>query len=180
VTTGAKPGSPARQLAEFIAKFSPSMARDARAALARLGRLVPGGAVRMVYDNWNGLVIGFGPNDRPSDAIVSLLVVPDHMSLCFIDDGPSLPDPDQLLKGSGNVVRHIRLTSARDLDRPPVKRLIKMAVARSDVPFARRGPSPLIIKSISPRQRPRRPTVRRRQEPGKRNATSGRGSRTTH
>ena len=148
--------SPARQLAGFIAKFSPAMAKDARASLARVARLVPAGAVRMVYDNWNGLVVGFGPNERASDAIVSILVVADHVSLCFINDAPSLPDPEQLLKGSGNVVRHIRLESPRDLDRKPIKALIKAAIAQSDVPFARRGPSKLIIKSISPRQRPRR------------------------
>ncbi len=148
--------TPARQLAGFLAKFSPAIAKDARAALTRLRRLVPAGAVRMVYDNYNGLVIGFGPNERPSDAIVSLLVVADHITLCFINDGPSLPDPEGLLKGGGNVVRHIRLATARDLDRPAIVTLVKIAIARSDVPFVRRGPSRLIIKSISKKQRPRR------------------------
>ena len=148
--------SPAKQLAGFIAKFSPAIAKDARAALARMRRLVPAGAVRMVYDNYNGLVIGFGPTARASDAIVSLLVVADHVTLCFISDGPSLPDPEGLLKGSGNVVRHVRLASARDLDRPAISTLVTTAIARSDVPFRRRGPSTLIIKSIAKKQRPRR------------------------
>jgi hypothetical protein len=148
--------SPAKQLAGLIAKFSPEIAREARSALTRLRPLVPAGAVRMVYDNWNGLVIGFGPTERASDAVVSLLVVADHVTLCFISDAPSLPDPERLLKGSGSVVRHIRLTSARDLGRPAIRTLIKTAVGRSDVPFRRRGPSPLVIKSISPTQRPRR------------------------
>jgi hypothetical protein len=162
--------TPAAQLAGFIAKFSPPIARDARAALLRLRRLLPAGAVRMVYDNWNGLVVGFGPNDRASEAIVSLLITADHLSLCFINDAPGLPDPAKLLKGSGTVVRHIRLAGAADLDRAPIKALVAAAVARSDAPFDRRGPSALIIKSISPRQRPRRKTVL--------TATSGRGSRT--
>jgi hypothetical protein len=148
--------TPAAQLASFIAKFSPAIAKEARAALMRMRRLAPAGAVRMVYDNYNGLVIGFGPNERASDAVVSLLVVADHITLCFINDGPSLPDPEGLLKGSGNVVRHIRLASAHDLDRPPIARLVKTAIGRSDVPFARRGPSRLIIKAISKKQRPRR------------------------
>jgi hypothetical protein len=149
-------GSPATQLAGFLAKFSPAIAREARAALARLRRLLPAGAVRLVYDNYNGLVVGFGPNERASDAIVSLLVVADHLTLCFINDAPGLPDPARLLNGSGHVVRHIRLASARDLDRPPIRALVAAAVARSDVPFARRGGSALIIKSVSPKQRPRR------------------------
>jgi hypothetical protein len=151
--------SPARQLAGFMAKFTPAIAKEGRAALTRVRRLVPPSAVQMVYDNWNGLVVGFGPNERPSDAILSILVTIDHVTLCFINDAPSLPDPVKLLKGSGNVVRHIRLTSARDLDAPAVKTLIKEAIRRSDVPFATRGPSKVIIKAISPKQRPRRPQL---------------------
>jgi hypothetical protein len=148
--------TPAAQLAGFLAKFEPAIAKDARAAFSRLARLVPAGAVRMVYDNWNGLVVGFGPNDRASDAVVSVLVVPDHITLCFINDAPSLPDPEHLLRGSGNVVRHVRLSSPADLERAPIKALIKAAVAQSDVPFVRSGQSKLIIKSISPKQRPRK------------------------
>jgi len=150
---------PATQLAGFIAKFTPAIAKDARAALARMRKLAPASAVQMVYDNWNGLVIGFGPNERPSDAIFSLLVTIDHITLCFINDAPSLPDPQKLLKGAGNVVRHIRLESSKDLDKPAIKTLIKEAIRRSDVPFAKSARSKLVIKSISPKQRPRRPQL---------------------
>lgn len=146
----------AKQLAGFIDKFSPAIAKEARAALTRVRRLMPGSAVQFVYDNWNGLVIGFGPNERPSDAIVSLLVVADHVTVCFINDAPSLPDPQRLLKGSGTRVRHVRLTSPRDLDGAALTALIAAAIAQSDVPFAPSGRSRLIIKSISPKQRPRR------------------------
>jgi len=148
--------SPAQQLASFIAKFTPSMAKEGRAALARMRMLVPG-ATELVYDNWNGLVVGFGPSVRASDAVVSILITPTHVTLCFIQDGPSLPDPDGLLKGSGNVVRHLRLSSSRDLERPAVRALVKTAVARSDVPFPKGKRRALVVKSISPKQRPRRP-----------------------
>ncbi len=148
--------SPAAQLAGFLAKYTPSMAKEGRAALMRMRRLVPN-AVQMVYDNWNGLVVGFGPTERASEAVVSILVVSDHVSLCFIQDGPGLPDPQHLLNGSGNVVRHIKLTSARDLDTPAIRALVKAAVTRSDVPFDPRRRAKLVIKSISKKQRPRRP-----------------------
>jgi hypothetical protein len=148
--------TPRAQLAEFMAKYTPAMAKEGRAALTRLRRLVPG-AVQMVYDNWNGLVIGFGPTERPSEAVVSILMVPDHVSLCFIQDAPDLPDPSHLLQGSGNVVRHIKLTSARDLDTPAIRALVKAAVSRSEVPFDPRRRGSLVIRSISKKQRPRRP-----------------------
>jgi hypothetical protein len=148
--------TPAKALAGFIAKYTPAMAKEGRAALVRMRKLLPG-AVQMVYDNWNGLVIGFGPTERASDAVVSILLLPDHVTLCFIQDAPKLPDPERLLQGSGKVVRHIKLTSARDLDSPAIRALIKAAVRQSDVPFVRGATSRLVIKSISPRQRPRRP-----------------------
>jgi len=78
--------TPAAQLAGFMAKYTPAMARERRAALRRMRALVPG-AVELVYDNWNGLVVGFGPNDRASDAVVSILMLPDHVTLCFIRGG---------------------------------------------------------------------------------------------
>jgi hypothetical protein len=148
--------TPARALAGFMAKYSPAMAKEGRAALARMRKLVPG-AVQFVYDNWNGLVVGFGPTERPSEAVVSILMLPDHVSLCFIQDAPDLPDPKRLLKGSGNVVRHVRLSSAQDLDAPAIRALIKAAIRQSDVPFARGARGKLIIRSISKKQRPRRP-----------------------
>jgi hypothetical protein len=148
--------TPAQALAGFMAKYTPAMAKEGRAALVRMRKLLPG-AVQMVYDNWNGLVVGFGPTERPSEAVVSIMVLPDHVSVCFIQDAPSLPDPERLLQGSGKVVRHIKLSSARDLDSPPIRALIKAAVRQSDVPFKRTAVSKLVIKSISPKQRPRRP-----------------------
>lgn len=152
------PATPAAQLAGFMAKYTPAMAREGRAALIRLRRLVPG-AVQMVYDNWNGLVVGFGPTERPSEAVVSILMAPDHVSLCFIQDAPDLPDPAHLLLGSGNVARHIKLASARDLDTPAVRALVKKAVSRSDVPFDPKARGKLVIRSISKKQRPRRPRL---------------------
>jgi hypothetical protein len=152
----ANASAPKAQLAGFLAKYTPSMAKEGRAALMRLRRLVPG-ATQMVYDNWNGLVVGFGPSERPSDAVVSILMVSDHVSLCFLQNAPELPDPKHLLKGSGNVVRHIRLESASDLDKPAIRALVKAAVARSDVPFDPRRRGKLVIRSISKKQRPRRP-----------------------
>jgi len=147
--------SPRSQLAGFLAKYTPAMAKEGRAALTRVRKLVPG-AVQLVYDNWNGLVVGFGPTERPSEAVVSILILPDHVSLCFIQDAPDLPDPEHLLQGSGNVVRHIKLASARDLDKPAIRALVKAAVSRSDVPFDPRSRGKLVIRSISKKQRPRR------------------------
>jgi hypothetical protein len=152
--------SPETQLAGFLAKFTPEIAALAEAALARLTRRYPH-ARRMVYDNYNGLVIGFVPTERPSEAIFSLAVMADHLSLCFLQGGPALPDPDKLLRGGGNTARHLRLESAATLDRPAVKALLAVAIERAKVPFDPATKGRLIIRSISARQRPRRPVERK-------------------
>ncbi|HEX7420403.1 MAG TPA: DUF1801 domain-containing protein [Thermoanaerobaculia bacterium] len=146
--------TPQKQLDGFLAKYTPELAKTAKTMLRKMRKRLPG-AVEMVYDNWNGLVIGFGPTERPSEAILSLLLLPEHVTLCFLN-GAALRDPDKLLRGSGNQVRHIRLSDPDHLDQSDVNSLIEQAVAKSVKPIA--GPGRLIIKSISPKQRPRRPS----------------------
>ena len=60
--------SPAKQLTMFLSRFSPDIIALAKAARAKLRKRLPG-AVEMVYDNYNALVIGYSPTERPSDAI---------------------------------------------------------------------------------------------------------------
>src|SRR5229473_8693954 len=99
--------SPARQLATFLARFSPEVVAVAKAARARLRKRLPR-AVEMVYDNFNALVIGYSPTDRPSDAIVSIGLYPRWVNVYFLQ-GAHLPDPSGVLQGSGHQVRFIRL-----------------------------------------------------------------------
>jgi hypothetical protein len=148
-----KTPTPARQLASFIVRFSPPIVAQARAARARLRKLLPG-AIEMVYDNYNALAIGFSPTERPSDAVLSLVIFPKRVSVCFIQ-GKHLPDPDRLLVGDGNQVRFIRLDpQAAILDTPPLRALVSEAIAFGETPFA--GKRQLVIRSISRKQRPRR------------------------
>jgi hypothetical protein len=69
------------QLESFLAKYDPDVAAFARRALTKMRKLVPG-AIEMVYDNYNWLVIGFGPTERPSEAIFSLVLPPGRVTLC--------------------------------------------------------------------------------------------------
>jgi len=63
------------------------------------------------------------------------------------------------LQGNGSVVRHIVLKTPKMLDDPKVRRLMDEAAATAKVPFAANGERRLVIKSISAKQRPRRPDV---------------------
>jgi hypothetical protein len=151
--------SPEEQLETFVAKFTPEVAEIARAAFAKLRKRLPGATV-MVYDNYNALAIGFGPTDRASEAICSLAFFPRWVSF-FLMRGAHFPDPHRVLKGAGKQARHIVLEDASTLDKPAVCELIKLAVEESTKPLDRTGPGPIIIKSISAIQRPRRPKQER-------------------
>ena len=142
------------QLAGFFAKYEPGIAREAMEAIDKLRARLPG-AVQMVYDNYNGLVVGFGPTEKASEAIFSIVVFPRYFSLCFLQ-GTKVPDPKKLLQGSGNVARHIRLDPPETLDRPDVQEVITAAMASAVKPIDPSQPGKLVIKSISAKQRPRR------------------------
>src|SRR5665213_1353304 len=119
----------AAQFKSFLAKFTPAMRAQMKAAHATMRKLLPG-AVEMVYDNWNGLVVGFGPTERASEAVMSLMVLPDHVTLCFLR-GKRLPDPAKLLRGEGSRVRHIRLSTPADLNKRPIRKLISLATVQA-------------------------------------------------
>jgi hypothetical protein len=146
--------TPEKQLAEFIAKFTPEMAKLIRGARAKMRKRIPT-ALELVYDNYNFFVIGYGPNEKAGQAIFSLAAQAKGLSLCFLQ-GAKLPDPKRLLRGSGNVVRNIRLESAETLDLPDVEALIAAALKRAKTPMPADGRHQLIIKSVSEKQRPRR------------------------
>jgi hypothetical protein len=113
-------------------------------------------AVEIVYDNYNFLVFGFGPTERASEAIFSIAAYARGVGLCFIH-GAKLPDPDQRLQGSGKQTRFLKLPTAATLDEPAVQRLIAAAIECAPVPFNPAARRRLIIKSVSAKQRPRRP-----------------------
>lgn len=150
--TGAWP-DPEAALAGFLGKFDPDIAAEAGAAMQRLRDRLPM-ADAMVYDNWNGLVMGFSPNDRPSDAVLSILAVAGHITLCFLQ-GAKMEDPYGLLKGGGTTVRHARLTGAAMLDEPAVSHLIDIALASARVPMVEGRNGRMYVKSVSAKQRPR-------------------------
>jgi hypothetical protein len=145
---------PEEQLRSFIEKFEPQHQEVIRAARKALRKRFPT-ATELVYDNYNFFVIGFGPNERPSDCIVTIAAAANGVGLCFIH-GAGLSDPGRILSGSGKQTRFVRLPSAEMLEQPEVHALLRVAAAKARVPLPRSGRGKLIIKSVSAKQRPRR------------------------
>jgi hypothetical protein len=142
------------QLKSFIGKFSPAHQKLIRSVRKGLRARFPT-ATELAYDNYNFFVIGFGPTERPSEAIISLVAGANGVSICFIQ-GAKLPDPTGILRGAGNQTRSIGVDSASVLTQPTVEALFAAAVAHSKTAFPENVRRRLIIRSISAKQRPRR------------------------
>ncbi len=143
-----------QQLDSFIAKYSPEVASVARQAFRWMRKKFPRATV-LVYDNYNALAIGFGPTERASDAVFSIALFPHWTNLFFLQ-GARLPDPHKLLKGSGKQARSIRVDNVKLLDEPALLALIDAEAARLGLERGA-GSGKIVIKSISAKQRPRRP-----------------------
>jgi hypothetical protein len=151
--------SPAKQVAGFIDKFEPALARRVRAARAVLRTRYFPTANELVYDNYNALAIGYSSTERVSDVVLSLAVFAKGVNLYFYY-GKALDDPDKLLCGNGNQGRFIRLDDVAQLDDRRVASLIRAGIAFGDTPMPQTGRGSTIVKSISAKQRPRRPALK--------------------
>ena len=151
---GPSPAAAEKQLSGFIAKFDPESQLLIRSLRRAMRRRLPS-ANELVWDNYNFLVIGYSPTERPSDSVLSLAAGASGVGLSFYR-GASLPDPHGILLGSGTQNRFIRLESAGTLARPEVEALIAAAVAQMRVPLPAKGRGKLFIRSVSAKQRPRK------------------------
>ncbi len=145
--------SPAKQVAGFISKYDPAIAKLARASRAALRKRLPT-AVELVYDNYQALAIGLSATERVSDLVATIAVFPKSVILGFYW-GSTLPDPTGILKGGGKQHRYVSLTNAAQIRTAPVEALIRASVAQARTPVALTGKGYTIIKSISAKQRPR-------------------------
>lgn len=157
------PGSPqsaaARRSAEallrtFIGKFAPEHLPLIGAMRRWMGKRLPT-AHEVVYEYRDFCLISYSPSERGYEGVLAIRASANGVRLYF-NRGKELPDPDNLLRGSGNQARSIEVEGASTLARPEVARLIDEAISRNRVPFAGAGRGSVIIRSASTRRSGRR------------------------
>ncbi|TAH34872.1 MAG: hypothetical protein EYC70_13780 [Planctomycetota bacterium] len=149
--------TPEAQLRAFIEDFEPRDQRLIRSVRSAVRKRLPT-ANELVYDYHTFFVIAYSPTERPTDGIVSIAARPDGVRL-YLMHGPRLSDPKKLLLGSGRQTRFIRVEAASQLAHPDVEALIAAAIDLAGVPLPRKGRGRLVIRTISPKRRPRRRLV---------------------
>ena len=75
----------------------------------------------------HALTTVFSISDKLSDAFCMLPIYTNHLNLGF-NKGTLINDPHKLLKGTGNLIRHIPVNTASDYRNKKVKDLIQSAV----------------------------------------------------
>ncbi|MFM5895073.1 MAG: hypothetical protein ACKOQM_11685 [Novosphingobium sp.] len=143
------------QLEAFLGRYLPGVAAIGRGAVRQLRTRLPGCDV-LVYDNYQALAVGFSPDGKTGNAFLSVALYPRWVNLFFLQ-GAGLPDRESVLQGAGSIVRHVRLSGVGDLDLPHIRTLIDAAIAGAPVPYDPGRSGQLVIKSISAKQKPRRP-----------------------
>ena len=76
----------------------------------------------------HALTTVFSISDKLADAFCMLPIYTNHLNLGF-NKGTLINDPHQLLKGTGNLIRHIPIVSFTDYRNKKVKDLVRSAVA---------------------------------------------------
>jgi hypothetical protein len=144
------------QIAGFLAKYTPAIEAQLREARARLRAMFPRG-FELVFDNYNALVFGISPTERTSDSFLSVAGYPRWVTLFFLN-GAALHDSHGLLEGEGKQVRGIRLKEPASINTPQVQALIAQAAAPYESAFLEAPALTTVVKLVSAKQRPRRPT----------------------
>ena len=113
---------------QLLELFPPSIADLCRRAdqLIRSSITVGGSAVSLGWKN-----VRYGPRTpmKMDEIIVVMNPMKDRVNLNF-GDYETLPDPDHLLEGTGKGIRHVKIRSNADLERPGIKALLQAAGKR--------------------------------------------------
>lgn len=158
-TVPARVPKPKAEYLAFLAPFAPAVQELALATRALVLSECPG-ATEFIYDAYNAVASGYGFTGRPSDCFIHVAVYAHWVNLGF-NRGSQIPDPQHMLQGKGNWVRHIRIATPADLEKPEVSTFVKAAIERAVLPDPRkpaaRGGS--IVRAIYARKRrPKAPT----------------------
>ena len=147
------------ELRRLVARFAPAHQRLLGALRRSLRKRLPT-AHEVVYEYRDCFVISYSPSERGYEGVLAIRASASGVRLYF-NRGKELPDPEKLLKGSGQT-RWIQMEGASTVARPAVARLIDEAIARNRVPFADTGRGPVVIRSTSAEKRGAKQRRRRR------------------
>jgi hypothetical protein len=115
-----------RRLLDLLRRYDPPVQEIVLATRALLhDELAP--CREYVYDMRSKLVLLYSATPRVlADGICQLPVFVRHVTLVF-PQGAELDDPSGVLRGTGKIMRHVRLDSRTDVEQPELRALLRQA-----------------------------------------------------
>ena len=112
-----------------LMKFLKPYDRDVRDLALQLRQVVldeMGSCYENIYDAYSAVAVGYGTSQRLSDGIFHIAVYAKGVNLGF-NQGATLEDPKGILEGKGSRIRHIKIRTPEDLQRPEIRSYIRRA-----------------------------------------------------
>lgn len=114
-------------LDELLAEFPKPVGELARRTVDFVMDTVGNGAFARVQLGWKAIQIG--TSQRATDMRFAVLPIgADRVNLAF-SHGADLPDPEGLLEGTADSIRHVPLLNAGQLEEPALRELVRAEVA---------------------------------------------------
>jgi hypothetical protein len=117
-----KTGDPA--VDTFLKNYAPQVREIAVKARETILSVLPN-ATEKVYPGWKVIQYGAGPSMKDVFAVISPQKERVNLGLT---QGAVLKDPEGLLEGTGEKIRHVKLTSPEAASQPPVRALVEEAL----------------------------------------------------
>ena len=111
---------------EIVSGLDPEIERITR-SLRRLILEIHPEAIEVVRLGDGAASFGVGPK-KMSEAHTYIMPRAGYVNLGFYH-GVSLTDPEGLLEGTGKRLRHVKVYSLNDIERPELRRLLEAALA---------------------------------------------------
>jgi hypothetical protein len=118
---------PERPVAALLRAYHPEVEAIGLAARALILDIFPNLNTEIVDNKVR--VIGYGYGPKYVDTVC--VIMPNEEGITLgIGHATELPDPTNLLEGTGKVHRHVKLKVRADVENPALKALLKAALAR--------------------------------------------------
>ena len=117
-------GEPPMTAEEFFSNYSPEVEAIALRARSLVLSLLPGATEHVDTGN---KVVSYSTGGRMKDMVFYISAHKAHANIGLF--GVGLPDPAGLVEGTGKRLRHVKLRSLADIDRPALRTLLETALA---------------------------------------------------
>lgn len=109
---------------EFLTPFSPTT-RELAMRTRELVRSTLPGTTERVHPGRNAII--YGRSEKMADWVCYISPFKSRINLGFLR-GTELPDPEGLLEGTGNLLRHVKIRTVEDIEKPAIKKLLAAAL----------------------------------------------------